>query len=184
MAESNKQYKPGLKNDDEQLYIERAFLGSVLLGGGIPEEISIPMFRFLQNQKIFAALKTLKKTCTPDLRILINHLKEAGELDTAGGTAYIAELTSLLPTSGNIGYYSDELTESHYRRSVDGMLVSTRNDLAEGKPLEEIIEQLRGTFRNCQRKGPAKKGRLNGASVLTTSCKNNSPWPSGLWKAL
>ena len=117
-----KNFAPGLKNDGEQLYIEKCFLSSIFLNGDIPEEITPVMFNFTRNQTIFIALTELKKTCLPDLDILRKHLQETGELERAGGIGYIAELTNLLPSSCNINYYADELTESYDRRSVMGIL--------------------------------------------------------------
>ena len=165
MAELNKVNKPVLGSGNEQSYIETAFLASILLGGDIPDEITADMFTTQKNQAIFSALKELRKTCLPDLFILSKHLQEKGELDKSGGTDYIAMLTNLLPSPCNIGYYSNELSESYYRRSINAALISRQEELACGKPLDEIMEQLPQSIRDISARRNWKKcGLKNGIS--------------------
>jgi replicative DNA helicase len=179
MTELNKEYRPGLKNNEEQLYIERAILSSFLLGSDIPADITMPMFRSTANQIIFIALKRLKKTCTPDLNILNKHLAETGELDKAGGTVYIAELTNLLPSPCNIGYYAGELTESYYRRSVNGILASAQGELASGKPLDDIMGQLPQNIQRILAERNRKVGGIKRGISFNDLVKKQ--FPLALW---
>jgi len=180
--QETKNFTPGLKNDEEQQNIERCCLSSILLNSDIPEEIVSDMFLSIRNQTIFNALKELKKVCLPDLNILRKHLQETGELEKAGGIAYIAELTNLLPSSCNINYYADELTEAYYRRSVLNLLESAQNELALGEPLEEITDKLPQRIIEITIKRNQKKAGLKMALVLMILYEKNSHWPSGLSK--
>lgn len=179
MIERTKDYMPCLKNDEEQLYIERGCLSSILLNSDIPEEIEPVMFHFPRNQTIFTALKELKKVCVPDLNILCRHLQEKGELEKAGGIAYIAELTNLLPSPCNIGYYVDELMESYHRRSVMGILSSAQNELALGKPLDEITEQISQRIHEISIKRNHKKLELKGGISFNDLVRKQ--FPQAVW---
>jgi hypothetical protein len=175
----NKENFPGIKNDEEQLYTEQAFLGSVLLGGDIPEEITGSMFRFTKNMTIFSALKELKKTCAPDLMILHNYLADKGTLDETGGSSYIAGLTNVLPSSCNAAYYTNKLTESHYRRSLNGILASTTEELSSGKPLDEILEQFPRHIEKISLERNRKKGKFKRGISFNDLVKKE--FPLALW---
>jgi replicative DNA helicase len=172
-------YKPGLKSEKEQLDLEEALLGSILLGGGVPEEIMPTMFFFSKNQVIFMAIKELKKICEPNLNILINHLKEAGELDKAGGAAYIAGLTNLILSTCNIDYYVNELTESYYRRSVNSVLTTTQEELVQGKSLDEIIECLPQDIQEISSKRNQKKWKVKRGISFNDLIKKQ--FPLAIW---
>ena len=175
---ATKTNKAGLKSDKEQMYTETAYLGSILLGGKIAEDIKSCMFKYPSNQVIFAALEDLQKACVPDIQILCNHLSAAGDLDKVGGAAYIAELTNMCSPC-NIGYFANDLSESYYRRSVKSILLSTQDDLANGKPLNEIIETVtQNTQAIAHRRNHNKKGLKNGISFNDLMQKpfSHTPW--------
>ena len=102
---------------------EQATLGALLLDW---ESISVVVkylrpekFYSLQNQKIFQAMLDLYaagKQC--DLISLKESLKEKGELDAAGGSSYISELTDKVPTSANVEYYAKIVQDQSIRRAL------------------------------------------------------------------
>lgn len=102
---------------------EKAALGALLLDS---EAISA-ILRYLRsddfyksaNQKIFQAIINLfNKGESADLITLTEELKSIGELEAAGGAAYISSLTSAVPTSANIEYYARVVQGCSIRRTL------------------------------------------------------------------
>jgi len=102
---------------------EQAVLGAVLL-----DPDSLPaVLRFLRsedfyvnaNVEVFTAIISLyEKGEKADLITLTDELKALGTLDRAGGLAYVANLTSLVPSSANVDFYARIVRELSVRRSL------------------------------------------------------------------
>lgn len=130
---------------------EQAVLGALLVDwkNAMPEVVtSLPNERFylLQNQLIYKAMKNLfSESVTGDTLTVINELKKEGNLEKAGGAAYIAELTTKVPTSANIKYYIDIVLDKSYRRDLlkvsSEMHASSFDEMKAGKLLIEEAEQ-------------------------------------------
>ena len=102
---------------------EQAVLGALLLNwNAMAEVVSIlrpDRFYSTQNQVIFEALVNLySKSVTGDTISLINELTVQQKLDKAGGAAYIASLTDTVPSSANIGYYTEMVLDRAARRDL------------------------------------------------------------------
>ncbi len=102
---------------------ERATLGALLLD---PDSIS-SVIRYVQhddfyeppNGVVFRAVVSLyAKGKKADLITLADELKLSGELEAAGGPGYIANLTSLVPSSANVEYYARIVQEQAIRRRL------------------------------------------------------------------
>lgn len=102
---------------------ERATLGALLLD---PDSISA-VIRFVQaddfyencNSVIFRGIVSLyAKGKKADLITLTDELKLASDLESAGGPSYIANLTSLVPSSANVEYYAKMVQENAIRRRL------------------------------------------------------------------
>lgn len=93
---------------------ERAVLGAMLLNPdsvGTAIEIlhgdASELFYFPPHQHIYEAILDLYKDSRPiDALTLKERLLAARRLDDAGGLAYIAELSGVVPTSANIDHYA------------------------------------------------------------------------------
>jgi len=106
-------------NDDA----EKATLGALLLDS---EAISA-VLRYLRpddfyrtaHSKIFSSIINLfNKGETVDLITLTEDLKVSGNLEAAGGVAYVSQLTSIVPTSANVEYYADIVYGCSVRRQL------------------------------------------------------------------
>jgi replicative DNA helicase len=109
---------PPHNNDAEQ-----ATLGAMLLNwGAVSDVVTIlhsEQFYSQQNQIVYQAMLSLfSKGITGDTLTLITELSNAGKLDAAGGAAYIASLTDIVPTSANIGYYARVVLDCAIRRDL------------------------------------------------------------------
>ncbi|MBP3448949.1 MAG: replicative DNA helicase [Spirochaetaceae bacterium] len=102
---------------------EQATLGALLLDW---DSISVVIqylrpdgFYSLQNQKIFSAMLDLyNEGRQGDLISLKEKLKEKGDLEAAGGIAYVSELTDRVPTSANVDYYAQIVKDQSIRREL------------------------------------------------------------------
>ncbi len=93
------------------------------------------------HRKIFKALITLFEKGEPaDLVTLSATLSNNGDLDAAGGTAYLATLVDYVPTAANISYYARLVKEKAISRSL--ILIAT--DIVtrgyEGGKVEENLD--------------------------------------------
>lgn len=102
---------------------EQAALGALLLDwdavGTVIRFLRPERFYSLQNQKIFAAILALYNDgVRGDIITLIERLRSTGELDAAGGPAYISTLTDTVATSANIEYYAKIVLDQAIRRDL------------------------------------------------------------------
>ncbi len=102
---------------------EQAVLGALLQDWSAMAEVVSHLrperFYSLQNQIIFDALmKLYTKNVRGDTLSLINQLTEEGNLEKAGGAAYIASLTNKIASAANIEYYSNIVNDRSTRREL------------------------------------------------------------------
>jgi len=102
---------------------EQAVLGALLMNwSAMSDVVSIlrpDRFYSLQNQVIYSAMTTLfGNSVQGDTIALINELTRTGNLEKAGGPAYIASLTDLVPSSENISHYTKIVLDRATRRDL------------------------------------------------------------------
>jgi replicative DNA helicase len=125
---------------------EIATLGAVLID---PEALPtiIPLLRpedFYRgaHQRIFEAVLGLYEAGqTIDLITLSDELRSRGTLEICGGRAYVARLTSAVPTSANVEYYARMVQAGSIRRGlarVSQEIISRAHD--EGSEISVILE--------------------------------------------
>lgn len=115
---------------------EQATLGALLLDweavGAVIRFLRPERFYSLQNQKIFAAILSLYNDgVRGDLITLIEKLRTLGELEAAGGFAYITSLTDTVATSANIEYYAQIVLDQSIRRDlikISAQIVANAHD--------------------------------------------------------
>ena len=131
---------------------EAAVLGALLINFSLDNLDTVRMylgpgdFFKSSNQKIFNAIETLeKKGSGVDLLTVTEELKTQGLLEKSGGVGYIAELTSSVPTTANIGYYSKIVQETSIRRKLLNIgaeiHAQAHNDSLETSEIVEDIER-------------------------------------------
>ena len=115
---------------------EQATLGALLLDwdavGAVLPYLRAERFYSLQNQKIFEAIVSLfNKGIHGDLLTLQDELKSTGQLEAAGGIAYLSSLTNTVPTSANVEYYANIVFDNFIRRrliDVSSEIVKSAHD--------------------------------------------------------
>jgi replicative DNA helicase len=115
----------------QNLEAESSVLGGILLENDainlVLELLRPEDFYRESHRKIFRAMIELTDRSEPaDLITLSESLKNRGELDAVGGSAYLAALADFVPTAANISYYARIVREKSILRS----LISTATEIA------------------------------------------------------
>ena len=105
------------------LEAEQALLGCLLLDTRIQVEVAAFLkeedFFAESHRYIFSAMEDIIKQNQPvDLVTLTDALEKQGTLEQAGGIAYIAELTNVMPSSANYQRYLDIVTRDSLMRKL------------------------------------------------------------------
>ncbi len=126
---------------------EQAVIGGLLLDNRAWEQIAdrIAETDFYRNDHriIFSAIRNLEEKSQPfDAVTLSEWMQKHGELEDAGGLAYLGRLAKETPTAANIVAYADIVRE----RSVLRQLIAVGTDIAgngyktEGRSSRELLE--------------------------------------------
>ncbi len=147
---------------------EMATLGALLLDS---EALAV-VFRYLRaddfyklaHQKIFTAIVGLfEEGKGVDLLTLTDELRSEGALESAGGTAYVSTLTSVVPTSANVEYYAKIVQENSIRRlllKIAGeMISSAHDDSLDGRAVIEEAEKRIFEITDSQQRGQYRKAK-------------------------
>jgi replicative DNA helicase len=119
MAAAEPKEKIPPHNDDA----EKATLGALLLD----EDAIATAIQYLRpgdfysnaNRRVYGAILNLfNQGRRADIITLVEELRRLGELDAAGGPAYVASLTNVVPTSANVDYYAKIVQDCALRRSL------------------------------------------------------------------
>ena len=120
----NQWVSPGLyKEPPQAVDLEQAVLGAIMLerGGQVValEALTPEDFFMDRHQEIFAAIVDLANKGNPiDMRSVVEQLRKNGKIESSGGAYYIAELTSKVSSSANVGYHSTVLIEKRILRQL------------------------------------------------------------------
>ncbi len=133
------------------LEAETSVLGAVLLaeqaldGVLIDVKLSPEDFYRERNRLVFRAMLRLKEKAVPepvDALTVSEELTRSGELEEAGGTAYVHSLPNLVPAAGNARHYA-KIVKEHalLRRLLDTTReIQEKAFAVQGEP-SELVEQ-------------------------------------------
>ena len=130
------------------LEAEKATLGALLLDwtsiNEVVQYLRKDNFYNQQNQLIYESLLNLfSKGTRGDLLTLIDDLTKSGNLEKAGGTAYITSLTDSVPTSANVDYYAKIVLDQSTRRNLIKISSEIKADsYDETKESRSILEEV------------------------------------------
>ena len=107
----------------QNLDAERSVLGAILLDNDAfhpaIEILEAADFSLDSHRRIFTRMVALSEKRQPiDLITLSEELERAGELEAAGGSAYLASLSDGLPTSTNVEHYARIVKEKALLRNL------------------------------------------------------------------
>ncbi len=125
---------------------EQAVLGSIMLRHDILHDlldvITEDVFYSERHKIIFRSIMKLHTAVSPiDLLSLKTTLEEEQNLDTIGGSSYLAELVNSVPSASNAAYYAEILQKKYAMRTLIGASEYI-NQLGynEDGALEEILD--------------------------------------------
>ncbi|HZV13625.1 MAG TPA: replicative DNA helicase [Candidatus Kapabacteria bacterium] len=115
----------------QALEIELALLGAMLVDNScisaVADFVDAEAFYLDAHKKIYAAIISLYQRGEPaDILIVSEELRRRSELDAAGGTVYLSELTSSIASSANAENYAKIIAE----KSILRFLISIASDIA------------------------------------------------------
>lgn len=102
---------------------EKAVLGSILIDNEIFNKVAdllvAESFYDPKHQVIFAAILSLYSSSKPiDFLTLSSELKKSKKLQMAGGSEYLNDLVTQIPTSANVVEYASLVRENYIRRTL------------------------------------------------------------------
>ncbi|MDQ3934483.1 MAG: replicative DNA helicase [Actinomycetota bacterium] len=133
---------------------EVSVLGAILLSEQALDGLLIDVklrpedFYRQRNRLIFGAMIRLKEKTDPepvDVLTVAEELDRAGELEEAGGTAYVHSLPNLVPAAGNVRHYGRIVKDHALMRRLLDTTRGIQQDVFEfaGEP-RELLEQAEG----------------------------------------
>lgn len=135
-----------LRIPPQSLEAEMALLGSIMLRPDsiyeIMDSITPKSFYFEKNRTIFETMLELFSKHQPiDILSLSSRLKEKELLERVGGTTFLTELTSLVPSSANIKHYADIVQKKFIMRQlIEASEFISHLGFNEAGDLEEILD--------------------------------------------
>ncbi len=141
------QLEAGARVPPQAVELERSVLGAMLIDseavGKAIEQIDERAFYREAHRKIFLAMVALYEKNEPiDLYSVNEELKRRNELDEAGGSYYLAELTAGVPSAANIEYHLKIIRDKAMLRqliTVCNGIIKTAYD--EEEDAEKILDR-------------------------------------------
>jgi len=135
-----------LRIPPQSLEAEMALLGSIMLRPDsiyeIMDIISPQSFYFEKHRTIFETmLEIFGKRQPIDILSLSSRLKEKDMLERVGGTSFLTELTSMVPSSANVKHYADIVQKKFIMRQlIEASEFISHLGFNEAGDLEEILD--------------------------------------------
>lgn len=160
----------------QALEAERSVLGGLLIDNSVWEVVSsilqLEDFYLARHRVIFAAMLGLSQKNQPfDIVTLAELLKERGELEAAGGEAYLFELAQAVPVLANMATYAELIRG----RSIQRQLIKLSQDLAArafnlgNSSVSELVEQAEQQIFQLAEQRKAKAGPIAINQLLTAA---------------
>ncbi len=157
------------------LEAEQSVLGSLMLDNEtwdqIADVINAEDFYRRDHRMIFTSIAELANESEPfDVVTLSEHLGKQGELEKAGGMAFLGSLARNTPTAANIKAYAEIVREYSVMRQLIhvGTQISDSAFQAGEQTSDELMDQAERLVFNIADKGAkGRKGFVNMKEVLT-----------------
>lgn len=106
--------------DAEEYLLSCCFIdGTETVGRCLEEKLSAKAFFAPSNQIIYDKLLDLYQRNLPiDVAVVAEELKAAGQLDVVGGYAYLAQVSSRIPTTAQATYFIERVRDLHVLREI------------------------------------------------------------------
>ena len=142
--------------------VERAVLGALMIDRDaymeVCELLHIETFYEPRHQKIYAAIQQLNMEEKPvDVLTVTEQLTKLGTLEDVGGPGYIAELSSRVATSANIGYHANIIAQKYLSRQlISYTSVIGTKAFDETYDVNDVIQEAESTLFDIAHKNMKK----------------------------
>ncbi|MEM6300906.1 MAG: replicative DNA helicase [Pseudomonadota bacterium] len=161
-----------IKLQPQSLEAEQSVLGGLMISqdawDGVAELVAATDFYRPNHRMIFRQIYNLAEASNPvDVVTIADALQNSGELEAAGGHAYLAELAQITPSASNIRAYAQVVRE----RAVLRRLIEAAQDIADssfnpqGRNSAELIDEAERLIMQIGESGP-KSGGPQGVEML------------------
>jgi replicative DNA helicase len=136
----------------QNLEAEASLLGSILIEKDaiikVADIVRADDFYMDRNSLIYSAMMDLYEQRQPiDIVSISNQLSKAEQLETAGGSAYIAELTTAVPTSAHVVHYAGIVAhKATLRRLIAAASTISGLGYDEQTPLDKLLDGAEQTL--------------------------------------
>ena len=136
----------------QAIEIEEAVLGALLVDSDafsvVSEMLAPETFYDARHRLIFKAIQTLNMAEKPaDILTVAQELKRTGDIEEAGGTAYVAELSAKVSSSANVEYHSHILAQKHTARQLIHFASNIETKaFDEGVDTDELMQEAEGSL--------------------------------------
>jgi len=164
----------GVKMPPHSIEAEQSVLGGLMLDNerwdNVSERVVAGDFFNRSHRMIFSEMQRLLEAGQPiDLITLSESLETRGELEMAGGFAYLAELAKNTPSAANIGAYADIVRE----RAVVREMIAVANQIADagydpqGRSSEDLLDFAESNvFKIAEQRANKAEGPQNIEQIL------------------
>ncbi|HEX3082055.1 MAG TPA: replicative DNA helicase [Candidatus Saccharimonadia bacterium] len=158
----------------QNIEAETSLLGSILIEKDaiikVADVVSAEDFYVDRHALIYSAIMDLYEQRQPlDIVSLSNNLAAAGELERAGGSAYIGELTTAVPTSAHVVHYAGIVShKATLRRLIAAASNITQLGYDEQTPLDQLLDKAEQTIFEVSQKN-LKQNFIPVSSILADS---------------
>lgn len=153
---------------------EVSLLGAILIDDevltNVSDTIDVHDFYDKRHAAIYAAIVRLYERRQPvDLLTLTDELKRKDELDMIGGSAYLSELTNMVPTAAHAEAYAELIAQKAVRRR----LIKASTEISElgyddDKNIQELLEKAEAELFSVSDKS-LKQDLVSLEQILTES---------------
>ena len=165
-----------IRMQPQSVEAERSVIGGILLA---PESwdviaglVDANDFYRREHRMIFRQIAALIDHNEPvDVITVADRLLASGELETAGGHTYLAELVEQTPTAANVGAYARAVRG----RSLLRKLIAAAQEIAsagfspEGRSAEEVVDEAERLIFSISESGPKAGGPQGMAPLLSNA---------------
>ena len=165
--QSNKKgYDPAPRIEDyegrkppQAIEIEEAVLGAMLLEAEAATDMASLLtpecFYKKAHKQIFLAMIELARGSNPvDILTVSDELARRGELDEAGGTAYLSTLSTKIGSAAHVDYHARILQQKSRQREMISVAYGVLHDAFEGEvPVEEMINAAQDRIFQIEEQG-------------------------------
>lgn len=150
---------------------ERAALGCILLDAHKLDDVAAIVrpedFYADANQRLFIHLVAMAEVGPIDVELLRNRLKQAGDLEAVGGSAYLSEVLGSVPYSHHAKYYARIVRrKAAFRRLIHAGSELVRQGYGEDGEPEAVVDAAEATLREAWH-GEHDRGPVSACDAIT-----------------